>query len=490
MASSSYKLLHEGKVALIRLGHATLGQATRTGLLDALTQAGRDGVKAVVLVGGSDEGGPGSTSFSLGADIVEFARGRHLAAPSLHDILAALDASRVPVVCGLHGYALGGGLELALACHWRLAARDTTTRLGLPEVHLGLLPGAGGTQRLPRLVGYQRALEMMVSGRHVGADEALSMGLVDRLITSPSNNNQSEMIAELADFSRGPEVQSQQPRPPLSSVPAPKAPSEQEWQRMLAETRAAAKGRDAPLAVLGAVQAACYSPSFAKGQEAEKRLFDALLCGAQSKALQYQFLTRKKLAKAGGWGGGKVAVARILEALRSEAEYTAALPGLSREKVAAVVNKTIGLDPALLFPALPTQQQTEAEAATAAAASKKPQGKEEEEEEEEIKARVVYAAINTCFSIVGERERRVSPEQVDVAACEPVALGGLGLPQHVGGLLFFAERGAGLRNVAMGLKDTAAKDGSRPAYAACDLLKSVVESGSTLREELFFSSKV
>ena len=479
---ASYKLLHEGKVALIRLGQATLGQAARTGLLGSLARAERDGVKSVVLVGGSDEGGPGSGSFSLGADIVEFARGRHLSTPSLHDILAALDASRVPVVCGLHGYALGGGLELALACHWRLATRDTNTRLGLPEVHLGLLPGAGGTQRLPRLVGYQRALEMMVSGRHVGADEALSMGLVDRLLTSPASNNQREMIAELVDFSRGPEAQGQQPRQALSSIPAPTAPSEQEWQRMLSETRAAAQGRDAPLAILGAVQAACYSPSFAKGQEAERRLFDALLGGAQSKALQYQFLARKRLSKAEGWERGKVAAARVLDVLRSEAAYTAALPGFSQEKVAAVVNRTIGLAPALLFPGnserLP-QQQTAASTPS----------REKDEGEEEIKARVIYAAINACFSILSERDGQTSPEHVDVALCEPVAQNGMGVPRHVGGLLFFAERGAGLRDVAMGLKDVAAKDGSRPAYAACGLLKSVVESGSTLREELFFSSK-
>jgi 3-hydroxyacyl-CoA dehydrogenase len=130
-----------------------------------------DGAKAVVIV---CEG----RTFIAGADITEFGGAQRGA--SLFDVQDAIEGSPKPVVAAIHGTALGGGLEVALACHYRVAV--PSARCGLPEVNLGLLPGAGGTQRLPRIVGPEKAMEMMTSGQHVPAKDCLAMGLVDELV--------------------------------------------------------------------------------------------------------------------------------------------------------------------------------------------------------------------------------------------------------------------------------------------------------------------
>src|SRR5207245_7280358 len=117
-------------------------------------------------------------TFIAGADITEF--GKPPADPSLHSVLDLIEGSPKPVVAAIHGTALGGGLEVTLACHYRVGVKDA--RFGLPEVKLGLLPGAGGTQRLPRVVGVEKALSMMVSGDPIRADEALASGLIDQIV--------------------------------------------------------------------------------------------------------------------------------------------------------------------------------------------------------------------------------------------------------------------------------------------------------------------
>ncbi len=124
----------------------------RAGLIEALKQIKDPAIKAVVLTGAG-------RAFSAGADISEF--GKPLQPPGLHEVIAAIEATPKPVVAAIHGTALGGGLELALACHYRVA--DRGARVGLPEIKLGILPGAGGTQRLPRLIGPEKALEAIAS---------------------------------------------------------------------------------------------------------------------------------------------------------------------------------------------------------------------------------------------------------------------------------------------------------------------------------------
>ena len=166
---------HQDGVAVVAMDNPpvnALGIALRTGLMQAMQQLrGDPSVKAVVLCGTA-------RAFSGGADITEF--GKPPQDPNLRQVIAAVEDMPVPVVAAIQGVALGGGLELALGCHARVAWG--TARLGLPEVKLGLLPGAGGTQRLPRVVGLEKALSMIVTGNPIGAKEAAACGLVDAVL--------------------------------------------------------------------------------------------------------------------------------------------------------------------------------------------------------------------------------------------------------------------------------------------------------------------
>ena len=160
--NASVDLRREGEVAVVIVDNPpvnALKHEVRAGLVEALDQARQDdAVKAVVIA-------CGGRTFFAGADITEF--GKPPQPPGLHDVIAAIEAMPKPVVAALHGTALGGGFELALACHFRVAAPGA--RVGLPEVKLGLLPGAGGTQRLPRLIGPEKALKLIVTGDPIPA---------------------------------------------------------------------------------------------------------------------------------------------------------------------------------------------------------------------------------------------------------------------------------------------------------------------------------
>ncbi len=172
MTTAAYA--QHGRVAVITLANPpvnALGQALRRHIADSLAEAESDTrIEAIVLTGSA-------RAFSAGADVREF--GKPPQPPSLPEVCNRIEACSKPVVAAVHGVALGGGLELALAAHYRLAVAGT--KVGLPEVQLGLLPGAGGTQRLPRIIGVEAALEAMLSGRQIGADEAHRLGLFDRL---------------------------------------------------------------------------------------------------------------------------------------------------------------------------------------------------------------------------------------------------------------------------------------------------------------------
>ncbi len=152
----------QGAVAVISFGEPpvnSLGSATRRGLVEALDAAAADpAVTAIVITGRHG-------LFSAGADIKEFGTPAMFAAPTLHDLIAAVESSAKPVVAAIEGTCLGGGLELSLGCHYRVAGEGA--KLGLPEVKIGLLPGAGGTQRLPRLIGVENALNVILSGEPI-----------------------------------------------------------------------------------------------------------------------------------------------------------------------------------------------------------------------------------------------------------------------------------------------------------------------------------
>jgi 3-hydroxyacyl-CoA dehydrogenase len=277
----------DGRIALITIDSPpvnALGRAVRAGIAEALARA-RDAadVDAVVLA---------STGrlFSAGADITEF--GQPPRAPSLRDVIAALDAFPKPVVAAVQGAALGGGFELALGCHFRIAS--AAAQFGLPEIKLGLLPGAGGTQRLPRIVGPVRALEMIVSGKPVDAAKAKELGIADELAAGS--------LAQCATaFARA----------VVSSRSLPRSVSRRE--EMLSPLRADAARFDeaaarltakdgqlcAPAACVAAVRASFELP-FAEGLARERALFDELMQGEQSRALRYVFRAERKVASIPG----------------------------------------------------------------------------------------------------------------------------------------------------------------------------------------------
>ena len=260
-----------------------LGHAVREGLVKAIDEADADeAVKAVVI---RCEG----QTFFAGADISEF--GKPMQMPMLPMVVDRIEACTKPVVAAIHGTALGGGLEVALACHYRVAV--PSAKLGVPEVKLGLLPGAGGTQRLPRVVGVAKALEMTTGGTPIGAKEAHDLGLVDRLI----EGDLEQHAVAYAD-----EVKAIRPIPKSS-----------ERDDKLAEARAnpgifdefrkanarKMKGFDAPEANIKAVEAAVAKP-YAEGVQDERRLFMELMSGTQARAQQYFFFAERKASKIEG----------------------------------------------------------------------------------------------------------------------------------------------------------------------------------------------
>jgi 3-hydroxyacyl-CoA dehydrogenase len=258
-----------------------LSTAVRQGLVDAIAEAeADDSVKAVVI---ACEG----QTFFAGADITEF--GKPPQQPWLPMVVDTVENCSKPVVAAIHGTALGGGLEVALACHYRVA--DRSAKLGTPEVKLGLLPGAGGTQRLPRVAGVRKALEMCSTGNPIGAKEAFDCGLVDRLI-------EGELVPHAVGYAE--EVRDVRPLPKSS-----------ERQDKLNECDPAAfdefrkenakrfRGLVAPEANIRAVKVACEKP-YSEGVIEERKLFMELMSGEQSAAQRYFFFAERKAAKIEG----------------------------------------------------------------------------------------------------------------------------------------------------------------------------------------------
>lgn len=254
-----------------------LSTAVRGGLLHALEQAQSDpAVRAVVIAGAG-------RTFIAGADIREF--GLPDQPPSLPEVTDAIESSAKPVVAALHGSALGGGLEVALACHARVAQAGVS--LGLPEITLGLMPGAGGTQRLPRLVGLKAALDMILSGKPIGAREALESGLVDEVIEGDPRPPAVESAHRLAKVGRFRRVGD------LAFPAGETADFEAQARRVSARMR----GQPAPLAILEVLRAT-QSLSIRDGLPIERAAFLALRATPESAALRYSFFAER--ARTGG----------------------------------------------------------------------------------------------------------------------------------------------------------------------------------------------
>jgi 3-hydroxyacyl-CoA dehydrogenase len=257
-----------------------LGAAVRQGLVAAIEEATSDeSIKAVVI---RCEG----QTFFAGADITEF--GKPPVMPWLPTVVDTIENCTKPVVAAIHGTALGGGLEVALGCHYRIAVKDA--KLGVPEVKLGLLPGAGGTQRLPRVAGVQKALEMCTSGAMVPAKDAYDTGLLDRVVDGELIQHAVALAEEVRDI-----------RPlPKSSEREEKLQEARTNPAIFDEFRKANakkfRGFEAPEANIKAVEAAVAKP-YAEGVIDERNLFMGLMAGTQSKAQQYFFFAERKAAK-------------------------------------------------------------------------------------------------------------------------------------------------------------------------------------------------
>ncbi|MFC4294928.1 3-hydroxyacyl-CoA dehydrogenase NAD-binding domain-containing protein [Novosphingobium tardum] len=256
-----------------------LGAKVRQGLVDGIEQAlGDDTVKAVVI---RCDG----RTFFAGADITEF--GKAPVGPNLGEALDKMEASDKPVVAAIHGTALGGGCEVALACHYRVAV--TSARLGLPEVKLGLIPGAAGTQRLPRVVGVANALPMVVKGDPISATKALEIGLIDRIVGAQT------LAADAIAFARE-QIGKPVPRSSAGTAQQDAVRDPSIFDTFRQQNARGLRGFEAPEAAIQAVKASTEG-SYADGVKRERELFVKLMSGTQSAAMRHYFFAERAANK-------------------------------------------------------------------------------------------------------------------------------------------------------------------------------------------------
>ncbi|MBM3649960.1 MAG: 3-hydroxyacyl-CoA dehydrogenase [Alphaproteobacteria bacterium] len=358
----------EGRIGILTVNNPpvnALAAAVRDGIKDGVEAFARDpNIDAIVLIGGG-------RTFIAGADIREF--GKPPKGANLNDVIATMENCPKIVVAALHGTPLGGGLETALGAHYRVSL--PTTRVGLPEVHLGLLPGAGGTQRLPRLTGAKYALDAIISGRHIPAAEAKSKGIVDAIIDGDllkgAVAHAQMLVAQKAPRRRVRDLAAALESPDLFK----------ETEKAIARR---ARGFKAPWNIIKCVQAAVELP-FDEGMKRERELFVELLVSSESAAQRYYFFAEREAAKvldvpadtpqrevkaagiigAGTMGGGiamnfanagipvtllevkQEALDRGLKTIRSNYENTAKRGGMKAEDVdkrMALIKPTLSYD--------------------------------------------------------------------------------------------------------------------------------------------------
>mgnify|MGYP001206624028 CR=1 FL=1 len=256
-----------------------LGIGLRRAIADGLARAGKDPTVSAIVLTGAGRG------FSGGADIREFNTPAALAEPSLHTLIRMIEDSRIPVIAAIHGIAMGGGLELALGCHYRVAAPGA--QIALPEVKLGLLPGAGGTQRLPRVVPLEMALNMIVSGNPVDSSRFGDTRLFDAMI-------EGELVEGAINFARKAAAEGKLPRVRDLKVEYPNADGYLQFARNTVAT--VAKNYPAPLRCIEAVAAAVNKP-FEEGLAVERAGFLALVQTPESRALRHAFFAERAASR-------------------------------------------------------------------------------------------------------------------------------------------------------------------------------------------------
>lgn len=277
--SVNYSL--EGDIGIISINNPpvnAISHDVRSGIVTAINQAQQDESKLILLI---CEG----RTFVAGADISEF--GKPMKEPLLPQVIATVESSRKPVLAALHGTALGGGLELALAAHYRCALPGA--KVGLPEVNLGLIPGSGGTQRTPRLIGVQAALDLIINGKPISAQQGLAQGLIDKLIEGDLRDGALAYAREL--------VTAQAPVRRVSELqidPASVEPGFFEQYENNIKTKI--RGLLAPQSIIKAVKGAVELP-FTEGLQQERELFLACLSSPQAAAQRHAFFAERKAAK-------------------------------------------------------------------------------------------------------------------------------------------------------------------------------------------------
>jgi len=282
--TEAVSLEKEGEIGMLWIDNPpvnALGHPVRKGMQDGVTTAMQDDtIKAIVVI-------CKGRTFCAGADIREF--GKPPLEPHLPDVLNAFDQCTKPIIAAVHGTAFGGGLETALSSHFRVAV--PTAQFGVPEVKLGLLPGAGGTQRLPRLIGPEKALPMVATGNPVGAAQALKDGIIDEIVDGDlaqgavafakkvlAENRPLRQVSALTD-----KIEEARGKPEIFA----------NYRKVLNKR---ARGFEAPEACVKAVEAAVNKP-FAEGLEYERELFTELMSGSQSAAQRYYFFAEREVAK-------------------------------------------------------------------------------------------------------------------------------------------------------------------------------------------------
>ena len=283
--TAEYKV--HGSVAVITMANPPvngLGLATRQGIVDGLGRANADAAVTSILITGA--GG----AFSGGADIKEFGTDKSLQEPNLLSVIAAIENSAKPVVAAMHSVAMGGGLELALGCHYRIAAPGCS--IALPEVKLGLIPGAGGTQRLPRVIGVEAALNLIVSGEPVKSEmigAVPGQKLFDKMAASAES-----LAAEALAFAQS--VADARPLPLVRNFPCKHPEGDAYFQFARNMVKGMAKNFPAPAKCVDAVEAATKK-KFAEGMLVEREIFINLMWTPESRALRHLFMAERAASK-------------------------------------------------------------------------------------------------------------------------------------------------------------------------------------------------
>lgn len=280
--SDTVRYVERGDVAVIAIDNPPvngLGDTVRQGIAEGLSRAEANGqVKAVVLTGVGKV-------FCGGADIRQFNTPPASAKPMSRQVIKQIELSGKPVIAAIHGVALGGGLELALGCHYRVVTADA--KLGLPEVNLGLVPGGGGTQRVPRLIGVRASLDLVQSGKPIGGTKAVLIGLADALI-------EGEVVTEGIAFARR-MVEKSGPHPVIGVI-APADAAEMDFAALSAAVNPKARNALAQRAAIACVEASTRL-AFEDGLDFERAMFDELVSGCESKALRHMFFAEREAAR-------------------------------------------------------------------------------------------------------------------------------------------------------------------------------------------------